>query len=46
MTNTLTLYLEFTRITFIKMLAYRLRYYTGDVTYVVFVAGNVFLFRP
>ncbi|GJM45430.1 MAG: ABC transporter permease [Gemmatimonadota bacterium] len=45
MTGTLTLYLEFTRITFIKMLAYRLRYYTGIVTYLVFVAGNAFLFR-
>jgi ABC-2 type transport system permease protein len=27
------------------MLAYRLRYYTGIVTYLVFVAGNAFLFR-
>jgi ABC-2 type transport system permease protein len=44
-TATLGLYLEFTRITFLKMLAYRLRYYTGIATYLVFVAGNVFLFR-
>ncbi|NNE44349.1 MAG: hypothetical protein HKN12_09080 [Gemmatimonadetes bacterium] len=41
----LRLYLEFTRVTFLKMLAYRLRYYTGIVTYLVFVAGNAFLFR-
>jgi ABC-2 type transport system permease protein len=41
----LRLYLEFTRITFLKMLAYRLRYYTGVVSYLVFVAGNAFLFR-
>lgn len=45
MTATLSLYLEFTRITFLKMLAYRLRYYTGIVSYLVFVAGNTFLFR-
>ena len=41
----LRLYLEFARVTFLKMLAYRLRYYTGIVTYLVFVAGNAFLFR-
>lgn len=45
MTATLALYLEFTRITFLKMLAYRLRYYTGIASYLVFVAGNAFLFR-
>ena len=45
MTAALRLYGEFTRITFLKMLAYRLRYYTGIVTYLVFVAGNTFLFR-
>ncbi len=45
MTAALTLYGEFVRITFIKMLAYRLRYYTGVATYLVFVAGNTFLFR-
>jgi ABC-2 type transport system permease protein len=44
-TAALTLYSAFTRITFLKMLAYRLRYYTGVVTYLVFVAGNTFLFR-
>lgn len=45
MTATLSIYLEFTRITFLKMLAYRLRYYTGIASYLVFVAGNAFLFR-
>lgn len=45
MIATLPLYLEFTRITFLKMLAYRLRYYTGIASYLVFVAGNAFLFR-
>ena len=45
MTAALALYAEFTRITFLKMLAYRLRYYTGVVSYLVFVAGNTFLFR-
>ena len=45
MTAALRLYGEFTRITFLKMLAYRLRYYTGIFTYLVFVAGNTFLFR-
>ena len=41
----LPLYWEFTRITYLKMLAYRLRYYTGVVSYLIFVAGNTFLFR-
>ncbi len=45
MTAALPLYLQFTRITFLKMLAYRLRYYTGIISYLVFVAGNTFLFR-
>jgi ABC-2 type transport system permease protein len=44
-TATLALYLEFTRITYLKMLAYRLRYYTGVVSYLIFVAGNTFLYR-
>ncbi|MDO9695015.1 MAG: ABC-2 family transporter protein [Candidatus Latescibacteria bacterium] len=38
------LYLQFVRLAFLKMLAYRLRYYTGVVSYTVFVAGNYFLF--
>lgn len=41
----LGVYLEFTRVTFLKMLAYRLRYYTGILSYLIFVAGNAFLFR-
>ncbi|MFN8178241.1 MAG: ABC-2 family transporter protein [bacterium] len=45
MTAALALYGEFTRITFLKMLAYRLRYYTGVISYLIFVAGNTFLFR-
>ncbi len=45
MTAVLTLYAEFTRITFLKMLAYRLRYYTGVASYLIFVAGNTFVFR-
>ena len=40
-----SLYLEFTRMTFLQMLAYRLRYYTGVVTYLVFVAGNTALYH-
>jgi len=39
------LYLAFTRMTFLQMLAYRLRYYTGVVTYLVFVAGNTALYH-
>jgi ABC-2 type transport system permease protein len=45
MTEAVALYAEFTRITFLKMLAYRLRYYTGVISYLIFVAGNTFLFR-
>lgn len=41
----LGVYLEFTRVAFLKMLAYRLRYYTGILSYLIFVAGNAFLFR-
>ena len=40
-----SLYLEFTRMTFLQMLAYRLRYYTGIATYLVFVAGNTALYH-
>lgn len=40
-----TLYFEFTRMTFLQMLAYRLRYYTGVVTYLIFVAGNTALYH-
>jgi ABC-2 type transport system permease protein len=41
----LPIYLEFTRVAFLKLLAYRLRYYTGIASYLVFVAGNTFLYR-
>ncbi len=38
------LYVSFARLAFLKFLAYRLRYYTGVVSYTVFVAGNYYLF--
>lgn len=41
---TLRLYLGFIRLAFLKFLAYRLRYYTGVVSYTVFVAGNYYLY--
>ena len=41
----LRLYLGFVRLAFLKFLAYRLRYYTGVVSYTVFVAGNAYLYR-
>jgi ABC-2 type transport system permease protein len=41
---TLGLYLHFVRLSFLEFLAYRLRYYTGVVTYTVFVAGNYYLY--
>lgn len=41
---TASLYLQFMRLSFLKLLAYRLRYYTGVVSYTVFVAGNSFLY--
>jgi ABC-2 type transport system permease protein len=43
--TTVPIYLEFTRVAFLKLLAYRLRYYTGIVSYLIFVAGNTFLYR-
>ncbi|MBD3220095.1 daunorubicin ABC transporter permease [bacterium] len=42
---TLRLYVGFVRLAFLKFLAYRLRYYTGVVSYTVFVAGNAYLYR-
>jgi ABC-2 type transport system permease protein len=39
------LYLGFVRLAFLKFLAYRLRYYTGVISYTVFVAGNAYLYR-
>jgi ABC-2 type transport system permease protein len=41
----LRLYLSFVRLAFLKFLAYRLRYYTGVVSYTIFVAGNAYLYR-
>ncbi|HOX25121.1 MAG TPA: ABC-2 family transporter protein [Candidatus Krumholzibacteria bacterium] len=41
----LRLYLGFARLAFLKYLAYRLRYYTGVVSYTIFVTGNAYLFR-
>jgi len=41
----LQLYLGFVRLAFLKFLAYRLRYYTGVVSYTIFVAGNAYLYR-
>lgn len=38
------LYLGFIRLAFLKYLAYRLRYYTGVVSYTIFVAGNYYLY--
>ena len=41
----LRLYVSFVRLAFLKFLAYRLRYYTGVISYTVFVAGNAYLYR-
>lgn len=41
---TLELYGHFVRLAFLKFLAYRLRYYTGVISYTIFVAGNYFLY--
>ena len=38
------LYATFARLAFLKFLAYRLRYYTGVLSYTIFIAGNHFLF--
>ncbi|MFH1844988.1 MAG: ABC-2 family transporter protein [bacterium] len=42
--ESLTLYGNFIRLSFLKFLAYRLRYYTGVISYLVFVAGNYYLY--
>ena len=34
------LYFHFIRLAFLKFLAYRLRYYTGVVSYTIFVSGH------
>ncbi|MGQ9629152.1 MAG: ABC transporter permease [bacterium] len=41
----LSLYAEFIRVEFLKMLAFRLRYYTGIVTYTIYVTVYYFLWR-
>jgi len=40
----LGLYGTFIRLAFLKYLAYRLRYYTGIVSYTIFVAGHYYLY--
>jgi len=40
----LQLHLRFIRLAFLKFLAYRLRYYTGVISYTIFVAGNYYLY--
>ena len=44
-TATLGLYVYFIRLAFLKFLAYRLRYYTGVISYTIFVAGHYYLYR-
>jgi ABC-2 type transport system permease protein len=41
----LRIYLEFARVAFLKILAYRLRYYTGIVTYFVNVSVYYFIWK-
>lgn len=43
--GTLQLHGNFIRLAFLKFLAYRLRYYTGVLTYTIYVAGFYFLYR-
>ena len=38
------LYLHFVRLAFLKFLAYRLRYYTGVISYTIFVAGHYYVY--
>lgn len=42
---TLRLYVGFVRLAFLKFLAYRLRYYTGVISYTVFVTGNAYIYK-
>ncbi len=44
-TGSLELYFSFIRLAFLKFLAYRLRYYTGVISYTIFVAGNYYLYQ-
>jgi ABC-2 type transport system permease protein len=41
---TIGLYVYFIRLAFLKFLAYRLRYYTGVVSYTIFVSGFYYLY--
>jgi len=41
---TVGLYAHFIRLAFLKYLAYRLRYYTGVVSYTIFVSGYYYLY--
>lgn len=43
--NSFTPYLYAIKLSFLKMLAYRLRYYTGILTYFLYVAINVYIWR-
>ncbi len=40
----LGLYVYFIRLAFLKFLAYRLRYYTGVVSYTIFVSGHYYIY--
>jgi ABC-2 type transport system permease protein len=43
--RSLRLYLEFARVGFINTLAYRLRYYTGIITYFIYVSVYYFIWK-
>jgi ABC-2 type transport system permease protein len=43
--NTLAAYLEFARVGFVNILAFRLRYYTGIITYLINVTVYYFIWR-
>ncbi len=43
--GTCLLYSALVRLAFLKFLAYRLRYYTGVISYTIFVAGNYYLYQ-
>ncbi len=38
------LYLSFVRLSFLKFLAYRLRYYTGVISYTIFISGHYYIY--
>ncbi len=43
-TASLGLYAYFIRLAFLKFLAYRLRYYTGVISYTIFVTGHYYIY--